>query len=326
MRRRRFLAGLAGATLSPLAAARAQRPVKLPRVGVMATSPPSDTRTSQAFLDELRKLGWIDGQNVTIEWKITEGRIQRFDEVAAELVRVGTDVIVAPNPNSVLAARHATESVPIVMVNAPDPVQLGIVASLARPGGNVTGTCSLSADVGAKQLELMKELLPGLSRIIVISNVTSPWHPYAGAVIKSAGRALGVDVTVLTVRQAGDFESAFADAARQKDQAVLVLADPLSFFNRALLGEHGLRYRVATASGLRDYAEAGSLMSYWADQEVLYRRTAAYVDKLLKGEKAENLPIEQPTKYELVINLRTARALGIEVPPSLLARADEVID
>jgi putative ABC transport system substrate-binding protein len=212
------------------------------------------------------------------------------------------------------------------MVNTPDPVQLGIVSSLARPGGNVTGTCSLSAEVGAKQLELMKELLPDLLRIIVISHVTSPWHPYAGTVIKAAGRALGVSVTVLTVRQAGDFESAFVDAARHKDQAVLVLADPLSFFNRALLAEYGVRYRVATVCGLREYAEAGGLMSYWADQEVLYRRTAAYVDKLLKGEKAENLPIEQPTKYELVINLRTAKALGIEVPPSLLTRADEVID
>jgi putative tryptophan/tyrosine transport system substrate-binding protein len=326
MRRRDFTTGILGAALWPLAVAQAQRPEKLPRVGVLTTSPPADNRISQAFLGELRRLGWVEGQNVTIEWKVTAGQIERFDTLAAELVRTGADVIVAPNPNATLAARRATASIPIVMINTPDPVQLGIVDSLARPGGNVTGTSSLSADVSAKQVQLMKELLPRMSRLVVIAVVTNPWHRYAIAAIEPAAHSLGVEIVVVTAHEPGDFERSFADIARDRSQAALVLADPMSFFHRGSLAELGIRYRIPTAYGLREYAEAGGLMSYWADLGALYQRTAAYVDKLLRGEKPENLPIEQPTKYELVINLKTANALGIEVPPALLARADEVIE
>jgi putative tryptophan/tyrosine transport system substrate-binding protein len=326
MRRRAFLAGVVAAAVSPLAMVRAQQPAKLPRVGILATSPPSNTPSYQALLGELRRFGWIDGQTVTIDWKITAGQIERFDELAADLVRTGTDVIIAPNPNSVLAARRATASIPIVMVNTPDPVQLGIVASLARPGANVTGTCSLSADVSAKEVQLLKEILPSLARLVVMTVTTNPWHPYAIGAVASSARSLGVEVAIVSMRSPADFESVFADLRGDRTKAILVLADPMTFFHRVALAELGMRYRVAAAFGLKEHAEVGGLMSYWADIEALYQRTAAYVDKLLKGEKPENLPIEQPTKYELVINLKTAKALAIDVPPSLLARADEVIE
>ena len=325
MRRRDFVIGGAAAAIVPLTA-RAQRPARPPLIGVLATSPPSNTPSWKVFLDELRKLGWVDGQTVTIAWKITEGQIQRFDEMAAELVRGEADVIIAPNPNSVLAARRATKSVPIVMVNTPDPVQLGIVDSLARPGGNVTGTCSLSADVSAKQVQLVREMLPRLSHLVVMAVATNPWHAHALGGIVSAARSLGIDSTIMTVRGPAEFESIFTELGRDETKGLLVLADPMTFFHRAALAELGLRYRVAAAYGLKEYAEVGGLMSYWADIDALYQRTAAYVDKLLRGESPANLPIEQPTKYELVINLRTAKAIGLEVPPSLLARADEVIE
>jgi putative ABC transport system substrate-binding protein len=324
MRRRTFVLGCAGAAITSLSAP--ARGAQLPRIGILATSPPSNTPSWQVFLEELSKLGWIDGRSVTIDLRVTAGQIDRFDELSAELVRADVNVIVAPNPNSVLAARRTTASIPIVMVNTPDPVQLGIVASLARPGGNVTGTCSLSADVSAKQVQLLKELLPGLSHLIVMAVSTNPWHPHALGPIASAARGLNVEPTIATVRHAGEFEGLFAELTGDPSGGMLVLADPMTFFHRAALTAFGMRYRVAAAFGLKEYAEAGGLMSYWADMNLLYQRTAAYVDKLLKGESAANLPIEQPTKYELVINLKTAKAIGVDVPPSLLARADEVIE
>jgi putative ABC transport system substrate-binding protein len=326
MTRRHFMAGLAGAVLAPLANARAQQSGRLPRIGILTTSIPSESRAAQAFITELRRLGWVDGQSVSIEWKVTAGQIERFDALARELVAKGTDVIVAPNPNAVVAARRATASVPIVMVNTPDPVQLGLVAGLARPGGNITGTSSLSADVSAKQAELMKELVPGMTRLTVMSVATNPWHPHAVAAIASSARPLGIEHAVITAQDARDFESAFAQTARGDGGGILVLADPVTFFHRASLAELGVRYRIASGYGLREYAEAGGLMSYWADHVVLFRRTAAYVDKLLRGERAESMPIEQPTKYELVINLRTAKAIGLEIPSGVLVRADEVIE
>jgi putative ABC transport system substrate-binding protein len=326
MRRRHFLSGLAGTALAPLANARAQQAGRLPRIGILTTSLPSESRTAQAFVGELRRLGWIDGESVSIEWKVTAGQIDRFEALARELVVAGADVIVAPNPNTVIAARRATASIPIVMVNTPDPVQLGLVASLARPGGNIIGTSSLSADVSAKQAELMKELLPGMTRLIVMSIATNPWHPHAVDAIASAARSLGIEHAVITAQDARDFESAFAQIARGGGRGILVLADPVTFFHRASLAELGVRYRIASVYGLREYVEAGGLMSYWADQVVLSQRTAAYVDKLLRGEKAESLPVEQPTKFELVISLRTAKGIGLDVPSALLARADEVIE
>jgi putative ABC transport system substrate-binding protein len=325
MRRRHFIAALAGAVTCPVAPTRAQQ-ARVPRVGILTTGPPSSSRALQAFLEELHRLGWIDGRTVSIEWKVTAGQVDRFEAFAGELVGAGTDVIVAPNPNSVLAARRATATIPIVMVNTPDPVELGLVVSLARPGGNVTGTSSLSADVSAKQVELMKELLPGMARLVVLSVATNPWHPPAVAAIRSTAHAVGVDHAVITVQGPGDFERVFAEIAKERRQAFLVLADPVTFFHRGFLAELGVRHGIPTAYGLREYAEAGGLMSYWADHVILFQRTAAFVDKLLRGAKPENLPIEQPTKYELVINLRTAKALGIEVPTNLLARADEVIE
>ncbi len=326
MRRRLFVAGLAGAALSSLTAARAQQPAKVPRIGVLAAAGPSDSRYARIFLDELIRLGWIDGQNVVIDWKYAAGQTQRYDELAAELVRAEVDVIAAPSPNALLAARRATTAIPIVMANTPDPVQLGVVASLARPGGNVTGSSTLSADVSAKQLQLLTDLLPGMSRLAVMAAVGNPWHPNAIGALEAAAPQLGVNLTVVSARNREEIERDFADIARDRLQAILVLADPMMFFHRALLAQLGIRHRLPSAYGPKEHVEAGGLMSYWADSEALYRRTAGYIDKLLKGAKAADLPVEQSTKYELAINLGTARALGIEVPPAFLARADEVIE
>lgn len=326
MRRRQLLTGGAVAAFSCLATARAQGPARLRVVGVLATMPPSvDYEFSRIFREELVHLGWIEGRNVLIRWKNAEGQVSRFDELAAALVRANVDVIVVTNPNALLAARRATSSIPIVMVNTPDPVEFGFVSSLARPGGNVTGTSSLSADVSVKQLELITELLPGVSHLAVLSVSSNPWHPNAVSALHAAAPSLGVNLDVRTVHDAGELEQNFAGLARDRVQAVLVLADPLTFFYRARLAELGIRYRLPVVDGLREYAEAGALMAFWPESETLYRRTAAYVDKLLKGARAETLPVEQPTKYELVINLKTARSLGLDVPPSILARADKVI-
>lgn len=324
MKRRHLLAGIAAATLCRSRAALAQGAARMPRVGVLSTTPLADSPLARVLLQELRTVGWIEGKNLIVDWKVTAGEIQRFEDLAAELVRSGADVIVAPNPNAVFAARRATASIPIVMVNTPDPVQLGIVASLSRPGGNVTGTSSLSAEISAKQVQLLTELLPGLSELSILSVVTNPWHPTAIAAIEAAARTVPIGTRLVVLRDAGDFERAFAGIAR--GQGALVLTDPVTYFHRSLLAELGLRHGVPTAYGLKEYAEAGGLMSYWADHEDLYRRTAAFVDKLLKGEKPGDLPIEQPTKYELVLNLRTAKALGIDISPAMLARVDEVLE
>jgi ABC-type uncharacterized transport system substrate-binding protein len=325
MRRREFVGGIAGAAFSFLAGARAEHPAKVPRIGILATASRSGD-FSQIFSSALRELGWIDGQNVLVDWKLSGGQAQRYDELAVDLVRAKTDVIIAANPNAALAARGATASIPIVMVNTADPVELGLVASLARPGGNVTGTSTLSVEVSAKQLELVSELLPGVSRLAVLSASSNPWHPNAVSALEAGARSLGVKLTVVAVRDPGELEPAFGDFARERVEGALVLADPMTFFYRAKLAEFSIRYHVPAVYGLREYVEAGGLMSYWADSKTVYRRTAAYVDKLLKGSKAADLPVEQPTKYELVINLKTAEALGLTVPPSLLSRADEVIE
>lgn len=240
-------------------------------------------------------------------------------------MRLEVDVLVAPNPAATIAAKKTTASIPIVMLNTPDPVQLGLVASLGRPGGNITGTTSLSADLSAKQLELLKEAIPQLARVAVLWNPVNPWHPLARKAAESAARALAIQLHSVEARAAEQLEASFAAMTKERAGAVLVLSDPMSFYHRARIADLAARRHLPTMHGVRGYVDAGGLMSYWANQADLYRRFASYVDRILKGAKPGDLPIEQPTRFELVINLKTANALGITIPQSLLVRADEII-
>jgi ABC-type uncharacterized transport system substrate-binding protein len=303
-----------------LLTSQAQHAAKAYRVGSLGIGEPQLLRQS------LREAGYVEGQNLVIEWRNPEGRPERFGDLAADLVRLKVDVIVAANPAATIAAKSATTSIPIVMLNTPDPVQLGLVASLGRPGGNITGTTSLSADLSVKQLELLKEAIPQAVRVAVLWNPVNPWHRLALKAAEGAARSLVVQLQGVEARAAEELEGAFTSMTKVRPDAVLVLSDPMTFFHRARIAELPAKRRLPTMHGVRGYVDAGGLMSYWANQADLYRRGARYVDRILKGAKPGDLPIEQPTKFELVINLKTAKALGLTIPQTLLLRADEVIE
>ena len=318
--RRAFLGTLTGGLLAAPLAAEAQQAGKIFRIGVLGAGSPELLRQS------LREVGYVEGLNLAIEWRDAEGKPEGFDALAAELVRLKVDVIVAVHPAATFAAKKSTASIPIVMVNTPDPVQLGLAVSLGRPGGNVTGTTTLSADVSSKQLELLKEAVPRAVRIAILWNPSNPWHPLALKGVEAAARSLSVQLQIVEVRGSQAFDSAFAAMTSKRAGAVLVLADPLFSFHRARLADLAAKRRLpAMYGGSRGNVDAGLFMYYWANQEDLYRRVASYVDRILKGAKPSDLPIEQPTRFELVINLKTAKALGLTIPQSLLLRADEVI-
>ncbi|HZE36485.1 MAG TPA: ABC transporter substrate-binding protein [Candidatus Eisenbacteria bacterium] len=325
MDRRVFVAGTGAVLLSAPLVAGAQQAGKVWRIGVLSPGPSTGPFSSAPLQQSLRELGYVEGVNLAVEWRNAEGKTERFDDLAADLVRLRVDVIVAIVPGATLAAKRSTASIPIVMVNTPDPVQLGLVVSLGRPGGNVTGTTTLSADLSSKQLELLKEAVPRAMRIAVLWNPNNPWHPLAVKGAEAAARSLAVQLQIVEARSAEEFERAFEAMTRKRAGAVLVLADPLTSFHRTRLAELAIKRHLPGMFGTRAYAEAGGLMSYWAHQADLDRRVASYVDRILKGAKPADLPIEQPTKFELVINLKTAKALGLTNPPSLLGRADAVI-
>ncbi len=313
---------MAGAVLALLVlptVAAAQQAAKVYRVGILTVESADRLRPS------LRELGYIEGQNAVIEVRDAAGRPERLEGHAVELVRLKVDVIVATYPGAVFSAKRATTTIPIVMVNTPDPVQLGLVNSLAHPGGNITGTTTLSAELSLKQLEFAREAVPRASRIAILSNPDNPWHPIVVKELRDRQRSLGVQLQMLEARSPEDFDRSFQSMVREHAHAVLVLADPMTATHRVRLAELAIKHHLPMMGGTTAYPEAGALMSYWADQAELSRRTASYVDKILKGARPENLPIEQPTKYELVVNLKTAKALGLTIPESLLGRADRVI-
>ena len=270
--------------------------------------------------------GYVEGRDLGIEWRNAEGRSSQLDSLASELARLKVDVIVATYPAAVFSAKRATRTIPIVMVNTPDPVQLGLVASLARPGGNVTGTTSLSLDLSVKQIELIKESLARVSRIAILWNPENPWHPGAMKGLAVRARPSGVQLQGVQVRAPEELQGAFSAMVTERAQAVLVLPDPLTYIHRRYVADLAAKQRLPSIGGPREFAEAGCLLSYWAETTDLYRRAATYVDRIFKGAKPADLPIEQPTKFELVINLKTAKALGLTIPPSLLQRADHVIE
>jgi ABC-type uncharacterized transport system substrate-binding protein len=323
MRRREFITLLGGVATWPLAA-RAQQ-AKLPTIGFLGTSTPLNWNPwTAAFVQRLRELGWIEGRTVAIEYRWAEGRNERFAEIAAEFVRKNVDIIVTGG-GAVVAAKQATSTIPIVFAVANDPVGIGLVASLARPGGNVTGSSLQSVEVASKRVEILRELLPDLRRMAIIGKVD-----YDGTVreigeVQAAAAKLGLNADVLEIRHARDVVPAF-ETLKSGTQALYVCPDPLVNANHARINTLALGSRLATMHPVRDYIGAGGLMSYGASTTDVFRRAGDLVDKILKGAKPADLPVEQPTKFELVINLTTAKALRLTIPEQFLLRADEIID
>jgi putative ABC transport system substrate-binding protein len=325
MRRREFITLLGGAAAWPLAA-HAQQPVRLPTIGFMgATTPSAGGQLLAAFVARLRELGWIDGRNVAIEVRWAEGRDERFAEIAAEFVRRKVDVILTHNTPPVLAAKQATSVIPIVFATAGDPVGIGVVASLARPGGNVTGLSGEATDTAGKRLELLREVVPGLRRLAILANVGSAYTTLELSQVWPTARLLSLEATVFEIQRTEDIALAF-EALKGRADALYVTPDPVTIVNRVRISTLALGARLPTIYAVREPVEAGGLMSYGPNWPHMFRRAADYVDKILRGTKPADIPVEQPTKFDLVINLTTAKALGLEVPPSLLARADEVIE
>ena len=325
MKRREFITLLGGAAAWPLAA-RAQQPGKLPTIGFLgADTPSTESQRVAAFVQRLRELGWIDGRNLAIEYRWAEGRNERYAEIAAEFVRLKVDVIVTAGTPPTLAAKQATAVIPIVFAAASDPVGTGLVASLARPGGNVTGLSIQTTDLAGKRLELLREVVPGLRRLAIMANVGNPASVLEMGEAQATARTLGLEVTTSEIRRAEDIAPAF-EALKGRADALYVCADPLVNTNRIRINTLALGARLPTMYGFREYVEAGGLMSYGPNLPDLFRRAADFVDKILRGAKPADIPVEQPTKFDLVINLTTAKALGLDVPPTLLARADEVIE
>jgi putative ABC transport system substrate-binding protein len=305
-----------------------QQARKVPRIGYLrATSPSDRPPLLDAFRQGLRELGWVEGQNIVIDYRFAEGRLDRLPDLAAELVRLNVDVIVSLGTQGVTAAKNATGTIPIVMIAVRDPIGTGLIASLARPGGNVTGVSGYAGlESVAKQLELLKEMVPKASSVAILSNPTNAYHQLAIKEVNVAAKALGVQLHLLEARDASDFEGTFAAMARERVGALLVLSDIIFNSHGSRLAELAASTRLPTGNAVRESVEAGGLMSYGPSFLDSYRRSAAYVDKILKGTKPADLPVEQPTKFELVINLQTAKRLGLTVPPTLLSRADEVIE
>jgi len=321
-----IVAALALVVLAAPIAAKAQAPAKVPRIGYLSSSSPTDlTHLLEAFRQGLRELGYVEGQNIAIEYRWAEGKYERLPDLAAELVRLKVDVIVTEAPPAPEAAKQATSTIPIVFAVTGDPVAEGLVASLARPGGNITGLASIAPEVVGKQLELLKEVAPKVSRVAVLQNPSNQGHPPMLRQAEGAARALGVQLHILQARTPLEIEAAFAAMRRQRAGGVLVLRDPLFNAQRAQIAALAAKSRLPAVYGHREAAEAGGLMAYGASSPHMFRRAATYVDKILKGAKPADLPVEQPTRFELVINMKTARALGLTIPPSVLVRADQVI-
>ena len=324
--RRAFLATAAGCLLlAPLDAA-AQPAGKVYRIGFLWDSPAVWPHALEAFRQGLRDRGWVEGQNIVVEYRWTEGRFERLPSLVEELVRLKVDLIVAPTSIYTGAAKRATSTIPIVFASHADPIGSGHVASLARPGTNATGLTVVMSETMAKSLELLKAAVPGLRRVAVIWDPATPSHAPALKAVEATGRALGLRLQPLAVRSVTEFDSAFSAIAKVHAGAVLVLSTPLFMGGAKRLAELALTHKLPTMFGPREHVEAGGLMSYSPDRADLYRRAAIYVDKILKGANPADLPVQQATNFELVINLKTAKALGLIVPQSLLARADEVIE
>jgi putative tryptophan/tyrosine transport system substrate-binding protein len=324
MRRREFITLLGGAMASWPLAVGAQQTAKLPSLGFLTAG--AGSPGLPALLEGLRQLGWIEGKTIVIEYRYAADRNDRLPELAAELVRLNVDVIVAAGTLAPLAAKHATATIPIVMTSAGDPLGTGVVSSLARPGGNVTGLSLMSPDLSGKRLELIEKIVPDIARVAIIWNSDNPYPALVFRQTENAARQLKLEAQSLEVRTPDDVNNALESAVREKANALITVEDPLTVNHRKQIADFAAKNRLPTMSGLREYVDAGGLLSYGPSLADLYRRAAGYVDKILKGAKPSDLPVEQPTKFEFVINLKTAKALGLTIPPDMLAIADAVIE
>jgi putative ABC transport system substrate-binding protein len=323
--RRAFITLLGGAAAWPLAA-RAQQPQKVARIGFLGLGPASAWSDRLGALRAgLGDLGWVEGKNILIEFRWADG-VEQLPQLAAELVAMNVDIIFAPSSTMVEPARQATKTIPIVFSNHADPIGTGHVASLARPGGNITGLSELTTELNVKALETFREAVPQARRIGVLWNPTTPSQVPGLQSVKAAGEKLGLALRIVSAARAEEFDGALASMTREGVGGVFVVPSPLTILERARLGELALKHRLPTMFGAKESVQAGGLMSYGPDRNDMSRRAAFYIDKILKGAKPADLPVEQASKYLLVINLKTAKALGLEIPPTVLARADEVIE
>jgi putative ABC transport system substrate-binding protein len=326
VKRREFITLLGGASVAWPLAARAQRAANMPTIGYLGPATHAvESQRVAAFVQRLRELGWIENRTIAIEYRWAEGREERFTEIAAEFVRLKVDVIFTYATPPVIAAKRATSVIPIVFAVAGDPVNAGLVASLARPGGNVTGLSAQQRDLVGKRLELLREVVPGLRRLAIMSNADNPGTVLEMGDVLTTARTLGLDVVTLEIRRAEDIAPAF-EALKGRADALYVCNDPLVNTNRVRINTSALGARLPTVYNWRENVEAGGLMSYGTNFPDTFRRSAELIDKVLRGAKPADIPVEQPTKFDLTINLTTAKALGLDLPPSVLARADAVIE
>jgi putative ABC transport system substrate-binding protein len=312
--------------LAVAAIAEAQQPKKVPRIGYLgATSRSTNPARIEAFRQGLRELGYVEGKNIVIEHRHAEGKLDRLPTLASELVRLKVDVVLTGGPAATRSAKQATATIPIVMAYDDDPIGSGFVASLARPGGNITGLATLAPEISGKQLELLKEIAPKLSRVAVLGNATQPGSPQALREINVAADAFGVQLQYLEIQAPKDIETAFQVASKGRADAVLLMASPITFSQRRQVVDLAVKSRLPTIYGRPEYVEDGGLVFYGPSYTDLFRRAATYVDKILKGAKPADLPIEQPKKFEFIINLKAAKLIGLTIPPNVLVRADKVI-
>lgn len=326
-RRAFLLAAAAWPALAWTGAVRAQTPEGIRRIGLLSPfSPASAEPWHRAFRQGLRDLGWVDGKNISIEYRYAEGRGDRLPDLAADLLRLNVDIIVTSVSPDAVAARNATRAIPIVMASAGDPVALGLVENLARPGGNITGLSQISPELAGKRLELLREIVPKLSRVAVLWNPQSKISEIDWKETQLAARALGLQLYPVEARSPTDFDKAFEEAIRARVGALAITPDQVFGGNLKRIADLATKHRLPSIYHIREFADAGGLMAYGPDRSDMFRRAATYVDKILKGAKPGDLPVEQPTKFELVVNMKTAKTLGIKIPQSVLLRTDEVIE
>ena len=326
MQRREFITLLSG-IVAALATARAQQPAKIPRIGFLGNS----TATMEANLigplrDGLRELGYEEGRNVIIEFRWADGKYDQFPALVAELLAAKVDVIITAGTPATLAIKKATSTVPLVFIAVGDPVGTGVVPNLGRPGGNITGLSSIAPDLEGKRLELLREVVPKLSHVAFFLNPANAFHTASMRQARVAAQSLGIKLQPMEVNKSEQLDGAFASIVKEKPDALLILADRIFLHNRKRMMEFAIQQRLPSVNAYRELVEAGGLISYGPSYEDMHRRAAVYVDKILKGTKPADLPIEQPTKFTLLINLKTAKTLGLTVPPTLVARADELIE
>jgi putative ABC transport system substrate-binding protein len=323
MGKKAVVALLVGLTLASFHTAGAQQAKRIPRIGVLIST--DKALLGEAFLQGLRELGYVEGKNIAIEWRVGEGKLDRIAEFAADLVRMKVDVIVASSNSAIIALKQATSTIPVVMTTVSDPIGAGFIQSLGRPGGNITGLTVIGEDLSGKRLELLKEINPKITRVAVLRNLTIPTHAVLWKETQDAATSLGLRLIALDIRGPEDIEAAFRAMVKERSEAFMVLPEPITTTHRQKIVDLAAKNRLPGMYPFGDFVEAGGLIYYGPNRTEIWRRSAFYVDKILKGAKPADLPVEQPKKFEFIINLKAAKQIGLTIPPNVLARADKVI-